>query len=561
MRFHEKGCQRVRRLLCCLFLFWTFFLNANIIVEANIQESSARVNFPLKGIVTITHDSLAKIDPASFELNKEKLNVSFVKNIELGGGTRISIYSFTLPPQEAGLHTLESILVKVNEEIYRSQPTPYWIIEASESPMTSTGEKQEKPTVFTLEAFVQGPSTLYLADRTTLVYRIAYNRSIDLTQSDLPFMHIHSFLKVGDAQVTDQQEGELTIQTISQTIEASQLGTFTIGPSAIEGYAYFFNHLGQKIHAKPLLRAEAAAIQINVIPFPEENRPASFNGAIGKISAEIKLNSPNEIKIGNNLKLQISLSGVNNLSDLQLPALSCQPGISGLFQVNDLPLAIEIKDKTKVFYVDIRPIASLAAEIPSLEFSSFNLDSKQFDIVNTPSIPIKVIVSAENHATLKPIPAQNLPSLDFLKSLLDQQLPPIKQAEFMQVQIKQIPFLQRGWVVFIIPLGLLFLLWQIREYRAFIQRPQSQGRPSALYFAQAQLKQSHPMEAVKFLEKAIWSYLNENGIEGKNVEELPKEGKSGMARTLIMQLLAFQYSPEKTIPFSELLQRTKTLLT
>lgn len=531
-----------------------FFAHAFVIVEANINQNRGLINHPLNGTVTITHDSESEVDSQSFKLDGIPLEISLVKNVNLAGNTVVSIYNFTLPAQEKGIHILPSLSAKVGNKIYQSAPTSYEVMDTDQSYFTRPTTKTEGPPILRLEALLQGPNTLYLGDRTTLLYRISYNRSIDLTKSELPFIHINSFLKVGDARISDEQQDNLTVQQISQMIEASQFGTFKIGPSFIEGHAYQINDLGQKVYDKQLLRAEAPALEIVVKQFPAENQPASFNGTLGKIKANMAMKTASEMEIGDTIKLDITLSGVKNLTELRLPSLSCQPGFSGMFQINDLPPAAEIIDNTKLFHVEIRPISSLAKEIPSIEFSSFDLASSQFQIANTEPISINVIPPVTKQKTILAFSEQTLPPNDVLKAMLEQTMPQVElRGNAVGIDDIQLPLLQRGWAIIILPVGLLFLFWQFRKHQKWINRPLLKKNQSELYLLQAIQIRDQEQEAIKLLEKAVWSYM-------ETADNLSSGDKVEWARALLLRLQTAQYSPEKRFDFSGLAQEIGKLL-
>ncbi len=554
--------------ILCFFLLWASFAEASTtpIVEANINQNSGQINFPLKGTVTITHDSESEVDLNSFRLDEKAVEVSIVKNVYLAGDTVVSFYSFTLPAQDAGTHILPPFSVKVGNKTYQSLPASYSVTDTGGSSITPPTTGSDGPSILRLEAFVQGPSTLYLGDRTTLVYRISYNRSIDLTKSELPFIHVNSFLKVGDAQISDAQQGNLTIQQISQMVEASQFGTFKIGPSFIEGQTYQINDSGQKVYDKQLLRAEAPAIEIIVKQFPTDNQPASFNGALGKIRADISMKTAAAMEIGDTIRLIITLSGVDNLAELHLPDLSCQPMFSGMFQVSDLPPVSEIKDNEKLFQVEIRPISGLVKEIPSIEFSSFDLASKQFHLTKTDpiSINISAALSEKSDKNSSAMPQQNLPSIDTLQAMLNQTMPPVEpRGQSVSINNSQIPLLQRGWVMIILPLGLLFLLWQFRKQKEWSKRPKPKKHQSELYLMQAMQMQENQYLAIRLLEKAVWSYLKELDEKSAKIDiaaDLSNEGNIGKARALLLRMQFIQYSPEKTFDFPALVQETSQLL-
>lgn len=246
----------------------------------------------------------------------------------------------------------------------------------------SAQELDSKKTVFHLEATYKGPSPLYPGQRGILIYRIYFNTSIELTLSKLPFLEAKGFQKIGDIRIRETEKEGLSLQEIEQEIEAVSPGTFHLGPSIIEG--------NKQNGTKETLRSEAPELALVVAPFPKENRPISFNGAVGTFSLKSNLISPSEVILGDKIQMIIEITGKGNLSNIRLPNLLCQPGFSGLFSLNDLPPAGDVEENSKRFVVELRPRSLLIEEIPSIQFSYFDPIKKSYYILHSPPIPIKV---------------------------------------------------------------------------------------------------------------------------------------------------------------------------
>lgn len=553
-------------LIAFIFCLWITLVQADqVVVEAAIDQNRGQINQPLTGTITITSDKESSIDSHSFSFEKKPLETAFVKKITLSESTIISIYRFTLPPESEGTHTLSPISVKVGNKTYQSAPSTYEVQESSSPfkpvPIRRGSTVSSAPPLLRLEAFVKGSATLYLGERTTLVYRISYNRSIDLTKSDLPFVHAQSFTKIGDSQIRDEQQGDVTIQEIAQEIEAAQIGSFKLGPSTIEGHTYELDLAGKKIYDPQLMKAEAAAVEIIVKPFPPEQQPESFNGALGKVQAEISLKSASKVSVGDTIELLLTLQGISNLADQSLPSLLCQPGFSGFFQVNDLPPAAEIEGESKQFHLELRPLTAMLQEIPSIELSSFDPKTRQFHVVHTKPIPLAI---ALNPAESLPEPEQLkqvLPSQKELEALLLHPVPPV-EIKGLVVKEAQVPILQRGWILWIIPLGLLMLWMQVKGHQIWMNRPRPQVRRSELLLRQARGLEKQPMEAIRILQEALLSRLNESGmhVDLGNIESLADEGIVGRIKAFLLKLQALQYSPEKAFDFSALIHEAEQLM-
>lgn len=557
----------VWKLLILLGLFYfsgLVALEGEAFVDASI-DSMSQAHFPLQGTITITHDKEEKVDPQSFVLEGKALDVSLVKDVKMSASsdTFVSIYSFQLPAKEKGLYVLPSISMNIGGKKYSSSPSSYEVHgegSAQSSPVSpssagSASTQSPSPTIFRLEASVEGPTTLYPGERTMLLYRILYNRSVDLTRSELPMVHPVHFRKVGDVQIKDYQLQETTIQDLTQEVEASELGTFSFGPSKIEGYAYTMQ-AGQKVYDSNLLKAEAPIVTLEVKPFPSQTQPLSFTGALGKIDAKAGLTSFHTLAVGDTLQLKIEVTGITNLTELHLPSLKCQPGFSGFFQTSDIPPLSEVKDQTKLFYVELRPLTALIDQIPAIEVSSFDPDSEQYIVRTTSPVPVKIIAQPLSLPSRSSIPSL-MPSFSTAQWPAPR-LSPLELEESIAPQLYTANSWQKGmWVIWAIMLAFALLLLQKYGHKKWQERPKPQIFQSEKLFKQA-LKQ----ENLHLLEQAFWQRLWEKGIVPKGIaqlDKLPSEGKLAALSSFLFQLQALQYSANKAFNSSQLQRDAKEL--
>ncbi|WP_068471374.1 BatD family protein [Candidatus Protochlamydia phocaeensis] len=584
-----------------LILYWVIFLPIFLqavpaIVEISIEDTSSIENRPIEGMITVTHDKQDKVDPASFQMEEKPLKTTFIQDVGMtagSGNTIVSIYSFTLPPQAKGLYILPAVSVKVGNQVYQSYANTYEVhspdkalapqtphFSTSASAPTSASVQQPKqiprkpaipvsrssahsPIVFRLQAWVQGPSTLYPGQRTTLMYRISFNRSIDLTESTLPFVHPKDFEKIGDVHISDLQQGALTIQEISQEIKASRPGIFHFGPSKIAGYAYLLNSFGQKVYDKQLLQAEAPVVELNVKPFPS-NSPASFNGALGRMQADIKMLSSEKIKLGEKINLQLTLSGISNLEELHLPSLACQPGFSGFFQLSDLPPSGDIKGESKIFQIELLPISAFVKAIPSIELSSFDAAEQSYAVQHTPSLPLTLDVPSLPPPFTPQPEAATTPDWD---KLWDPSAWPLSPLEIKGIALTSHNlhpnWLQTPWVLLMLPLTIFLLGWQWRWHQQRMQQPKIVKKVSEELLKQAlKSKGLPPAQVISLLEKAYWWKLWEEGLaplHQLSPENLPQQGLVGEARTFISYLQMLQYSPSPVFALRDVEQQAKDL--
>lgn len=549
--------------LLCLSFVWRW-AEASPLVEASIDAMNAQAHYPLDGIITITHKNEEKIEPGSFTMEGKRLEVSLAKEVLMSASsdTLVAIYNFQLPAKDQGLYVLPEISVKIGDQTYQSVPSSYEVkggnppqAAPSNAPADST-----TPLIFRLEAAVQGPSTLYPGERTKLTYRISYNRSIDLTKSDLPMIHPAHFQKVGDVQIRDKQEQTVTVQELTQEVEASDIGTFTFGPSVIEGYAYTMKGI-QKVYSQALLHATAPVVTVEVKPFPQLQQPASFTGAIGAIQAEASLESPSAVSVGDTVQLLVKVQGIANLEELRLPLLQCQPGFSGFFQTSDLPPLAEVKGESKFFHIEMRPMTSLIQQIPPIELSSFDPTTGHYAIQKTNPIPLTV--SAHPAEKTPPLTAPLLASFPVVDHWPTPDLTPL-EFETEPIYSRAMKGHWQGALIFwLIPFGLGLLLLQNRLHRYIQQRPRVKIPKSEELWQQAsRLDFSKQRHALFILEQAFWHRLWEKGALKAgdfDLDLLPQDDKFKSVRSFLLQLQALQYSSEKEFNASQLKQTARKL--
>lgn len=545
-----------------LFVGWTSLKTTKPTVEASIDSSNSFTDSPLRGTLTITHQKGEPIGAIFFKTDEKPLETVFKQNVEVDD-TVISIYTFELPAAKEGLYLLPSIAVKIKEAIYYSSSSSYEVKERS-SLTKKTGSKFNgkesltSPVVFRLEAMVKGPINLYLGERTKLQYRIFYNRNIDLSKSELPFIHPKHFKKIGDVQIKDFEESGLSIQEFTQEIEASEIGAFQLGPSLIEGYSYDIKN-EKKIHQPDLLRADAPAITLQVKSFPEKSRPSSFNGALGRVKAEATLHSQSEVSIGETLDLFITLTGITNLSDLRLPPLDCQPGFGGFFQVNEFPPIAEIKGQKKTFHIELRPLTDLIQEIPPIEISSFDTKIERYVIESTQPIPLTI----RSHS--KPIKAAPLSTKTISQQIpLKWEKPLIEKTSSLE-PLKTISSSTKSWIftpiaLLVFPASLLILSMQYFYVKRISKRLKPFTPISKKLLQEALEERENTLRSARLFEAALWNRLWEKGLvppRSHYLRDIPKIIELDEVRAFILQLQAFEYGKDPIISFESLRKRAK----
>lgn len=381
----------VRTLIVFLWMLWIplGLTAADVRISAFIEDKPVNAKGMLTGMVKILTSVNANVDENKFTIQGKPIAVEFLgfekPTPEILGNlppdTIFFNYRFFLPAgDQKGLQLLPAIQVVVDGKAYASTPTTYSVTQAPLGP------------TLRLELEVNIPHPFYAGQRGKIIYRIYFNDNIDLTKEDLPLLDAKGFSKVGSLEAKDYVKGEFNVSEITQEIQATDPGTFTFPESVIEGKAYDISIDGQKAYKEPLLRSVAGEVTIVVQPFAEQTKPASFTGASGQFTMAVRMQTPAKVNVGDPIILQVTITGKGVLESVTLPKIACQPGFSGFFSINDIPISTKISDNSKTFLVEIRPLTTLVKAVPLIEFAYFDPEKNRYVILTSKEIPIEVLL-------------------------------------------------------------------------------------------------------------------------------------------------------------------------
>ena len=138
---------------------------------------------------------------------------------------------------------------------------------------------------------------------------------------------------------------------------------------------------------------------IEVLPIPEEGRPTPFFGAVGRFTLAAALDRGN-VKVGNSVKLTLTVRGQGNFEFLRLPTLEDLPGFHKLGEAE----AERDADKVVVTY-DLTPLSADVEHVPAIGWNYFDTTPgvEQFVEVATTPLPLTVEPLAAGE-TLTPLP-------------------------------------------------------------------------------------------------------------------------------------------------------------
>ena len=153
----------------------------------------------------------------------------------------------------------------------------------------------------------------------------------------------------------------------------------------------FFGSFFQRTETRPVDVA-AEKVTIEVKPLPEKDKPAGFNGAVGRFDFQVSA-QPLNVHPGDPVTLTMSITGDGNFDRVMPPTLPTNE----LFRLFGEPVRKQENNVVRFEQV-VSPRTADAKEIPSVSFSFFDTQSGQYRTANSTPIPITVTATSNSTA-------------------------------------------------------------------------------------------------------------------------------------------------------------------
>lgn len=384
--------------------------------------------------------------------------------------------TFEVVPSKPGDYLIPGLQAEVNGQILTSQPLKLTVVKAG----AQSGENANQQLAF-MKVFVPRPE-LYLGEVVAVQLQVFIRDGVANEEGILQAIENYngsalkaegfSVLKAAGAQRRRVQIGNavFNVGTLVLAVTPVKTGTQTIDaftptvslqlPVANQRRDAFdpFGMLQQYQERRVTLMAEAQSV--NVLPLPVENRPASFNGAVGTFSLAESA-GPTNVATGDPITVRVQISGHGVLDSLALPEQKAWENFkvyppTAKIDSND-PLGI---DGTKTFEQVVVPQNSDIRALPPISFSFFNPDKKTYETLTRPAIAL--VVRPGGQTTMPNIEATRNPQDNTPK----QDIVPIKQ-RLGTVAAVGTPLIQQPWFVGLqaVPVLAFFsaLVWRKRS--------------------------------------------------------------------------------------------------
>ena len=259
-------------------------------------------------------------------------------------------------------------------------------------------------------------SSVYPGEAVTVTYKI-YTRFQQVSFEDLKFPEypdawMQELKGSGDKSFSrESYDGQAyNVATLQQTLFIPQrAGNFNIKPVTATVLVQFvqrsgnfwddFFNGGRVRQERKEVTGNGAVLRVK--EYPEENKPADFNGATGNFTMEASLDKTT-VPINDALTLKVTVSGEGNLSLFDAPA----PAFPASFEVYDPKASEKVTAKpgglsgSKTFEYLLIPRAPGQYTLAPVRFSYFNPNTGKYNTLVSDSLTVKVTGNATGGAVV-----------------------------------------------------------------------------------------------------------------------------------------------------------------
>ena len=393
---HMSILHRTRRFLLCLGLTVGLASGAQAYdIEFDVSPKHVelgkpvQVTFRFHGIDNPPQPALSGVDGFQVLGNPRQE----FRTMSAGGRTQRTVsWTYHLAPTRIGKLTIGPLNYTARGETKVLPQVTVSVVEPS--------TKQE------LFAEITSPTKEVYLHQTFDVVLSIYSRNVDLggdfrlsnmPDSRISFQQFHQ--ETAEPEVRNKQL--YTVKRFQSEARALASGTFTIAPTvgvAVQTEkrrkrrsAFDFFLGGPQVE---YVQVTPNALDITVKPLPQEGRPDSFSGAVGKFDFDVSA-QPLEVSAGDPINVTMRIQGRGNIDTVSSPSTD----LGDAFRVYDAQLVDkQLNDRrdrgAKVFEQVIIPRSDEVTEIPPFAFSYFDPEADSYRTIEQGPFPIQVAASA-----------------------------------------------------------------------------------------------------------------------------------------------------------------------
>ena len=379
-------------------------LLAQVQFEAKVSKQTLGLNERLRIDFTMNDDG-DNFTPPNFEGFKiiagpsQQVSQSWVN----GKSSFNKTYSYFLLPTQKGNLVIRQASIDIRGQIYKTSPVKITVTAAVEQPRDPNDSQVSADDSLHLVAEISNTNP-YINEPITVVYKIYFSYNIGITnwrELDKPKYNDFWSQNIDIKQLVAEEgkyKGEkYRFVTLRKTVLYPQKsGKLVIEPLSLDVDVQLpsnrRNIFGQVLLVEDHKRVSAGAKTINVKALPESGKPADFSGAVGRFAFKVTPSKTN-LKSGESLDLDVSVSGTGNLKLFTLPKPIVPTALEMYDPVHNEQVSTPLSGMTGKISDKYAIIPQYKGKYPikPMVFTYFDLGSRSYKTITSPEIMVNVL--------------------------------------------------------------------------------------------------------------------------------------------------------------------------
>ena len=324
-------------------------------------------------------------------------------------------YTYYLQAKTTGKFTIGSASVNIGSKTFKSDPINIEVVPGTSKPKqqdngsSDVNTKEIADNVF-IRAFAD-KQKVFIGEQVTVTYKLYTRVNI---ASQMSISKLPSYQGFWSEEIETPNNIDFTTEVLDgkqfrvgilkrAALFPNQTGDLSVSPFELviplqlqrkkrsnDPFDDFFNDPFFGRTQSYDYTAKSNTINVQVMPLPEQNKPASFKGAVGDYSLNSSADKL-DTKTNEPVTLKLEISGTGNIKLLEAPELNLPSGFDKYDpktseQVNR---SLKISGKKTIEYLLI-PRTVGKKEVPPVEFSYFDPGKKTYVTLKTPSYTINI---------------------------------------------------------------------------------------------------------------------------------------------------------------------------
>jgi hypothetical protein len=328
--------------------------------------------------------------------------------------TQSTSFTYVIGAKKEGRFTIGPASASVNGTTIQSNPVTIEVVKGNNNSQAQGNQNQGNAPAVTPSAdnnnnvlvkAVVNKSKAYVGEEVSVIFKLYFR--MDILQLNVTSMPSFDGFFLQEGKASQNQTNETidgvtyAVMEIKRTFAIPQrTGKLTIDPFEIECTVRqksnrrprdIFEQMMGTGYENVLVKTKSKPVSIEILPLPEENKPASFSGAVGDYTYKVEL-SKDKVKANEAVNLLVTLSGKGNIKLVEAPKIAFPED----FETYDAKLKENISvgatgvSGSRTFDYLLIPRHEGDYKINDLNFTFFNPAKNEYITIPSPELNIHV---------------------------------------------------------------------------------------------------------------------------------------------------------------------------